>query len=112
MSDLTSQEQTHVRTVLRYLRRRLGSLGALADALRFSSHTVKSAAAGSKAITASMALRVARVANLSVDDLLSGHALPGACPRCGYVADFADEPTIVETAPRPPAGGSPLSLVK
>lgn len=61
--------------------------------------------------SASMAVRVARLLNMTVEDLLDGRCLSGACPRCGYVPDFADESTAAEDAPRR-ATDSGLSLVK
>lgn len=105
MSDLTLTEQKHVRTALRYLRRRLGSGMALAEALRFSPDRVKKVAGGRSPVTANMAFRVARLAGVEIDALLAGRYLPGACPRCGYVPDFADEETVAEDGPRPAPGG-------
>ena len=58
-----------------------------------------------------MAVRVARLLNMSLEDLLAGRCLPGACPRCGYLPDFADESTVVEDAPRSTNGGG-LRVVK
>lgn len=61
------------------------------------------------------ALRVAYFLEMAPADLLNGRFAPGACPRCGHIPDFADEPTKVEDTPpeRPapvPRGG--LRLVK
>lgn len=66
------------------------------------------------AVSASMALRVARLAGIPVDDLLAGRFAPeGTCPRCGHTPDFADDPTVVENSPRPaPGPGGGLKLVK
>jgi len=100
MSDLTLTEQRNVRTAMRYLRRQVGTRAALAEALHFGTTSVKRVMDGSKSVSASMALRVARLAEVSIDDLLAGRFVPSACPRCGYVPDFADEPTIIESAPR------------
>jgi hypothetical protein len=111
VTDLDEKEQGHVRTALRYLRRRAGGWTPVADALGYKYDSVEKVARGGRAVTAGMALRVARLLGAGVDDLLGGRFLPGACPRCGHMPDFADEPTTVEDAPRrAPVGG--LKIVK
>ena len=110
MSDLTLTEQKHVRTTLRVLRRQLGTWAAVGDALRCAAETAKKAASGHDGVSAGMAIRVARLAGVTVDDLLEGRCMPDACPKCGHVPDFADEPTFVEDAP--PRLGCGLTLVK
>lgn len=100
MSDLTLTEQKNVRTAMRYLRRKMGTRAALAEALHFAYSTVKHAMDGTSGVSASMALRVARLADAPMDELLAGRFVPGACPRCGYAPDFADESTVSESAPR------------
>ncbi len=106
MSDLTLTEQKHVRTALRYLRRRIGTWATVADAVRMAPKTLENVMGGTNNVSAGLALRVARALGASFDDLVAGHFLPGACPRCGYVPDFADEETAVGDAPlpTPPAG--------
>lgn len=99
MSDLDLKEQNNVRTALRYLRRCVGTWAAVAQAVGLSPQGLEKTVSGRRPVSASVALRVARTARTSFDDLLSGHFLPGACPRCGYVPDFADEPTRTEDAP-------------
>lgn len=114
MSDLDQKEQNHVRAALRYLRRRLGTWATVADALHSAPKTIDNVVNGYNAVSASLAIRVARLAGVMVDDLLVGRFLPpGACPNCGHVAstDFKDESTVVEDAPRPTHGGG-LALVK
>lgn len=59
---------------------------------------------------AAEALRVARCLGCSVDDLLAGRFLPGACPQCGRMPDFAEDPTTVDDGPHPTGDG--LKLVK
>ena len=74
--------------------------------------TIDNVVNGYNNVSASLAIRVARLAGVMVDDLLVGKFLPpGACPNCGHVAasDFKDENTVVEGAPRLASG---LSLVK
>lgn len=110
MSDLTLTEQKHVRTAMRYLRRKMGTRAALAEALHFAYKTVQHVMDGTSGVSASMALRVARLAEVPMDDLLAGRYVPGACPRCGYMPDFSDEHTAVEDRPRQTAAS--LSLVK
>lgn len=99
MTDLTDKEQAHVRTALLFLRRRFGGWASLARALGFQYDTVEKVAnARGRSVTASMALRVARLIDTPVDDLLAGRWLPGrTCPHCGCPpADFADEETVVD----------------
>lgn len=101
MSDLDLKEQKNVRTALRYLRLRAGTWAAVSQAVGLSPQGLEKTVSGRRPVSASVALRVARLANTSFDDLIAGHFLPGACPRCGYVPDFADgETTKVEDAPR------------
>lgn len=112
MSDLDNKEQQHVRAALRYLHRRIGTWKQVAEALRFAPTTIDNVLCG-RAVSPTMALRVARLCGVMIDDLLVGRFFPpGACPNCGHVigADFKDESTIVEDAPRQPAGG--LTVVK
>lgn len=117
MSDLDLKEQGNVRAALCYLQRRAGTWAGVAEALRFKSDTVKKVAYGRDLVSASMALRVARLIDVPIDDLLGGRYQPDACPKCGYVpsylparvSDFSDENTVVEDAPRQPVG---LTLVK
>jgi hypothetical protein len=87
MSDLGAQEQTNVRAALRYLRLRLGGWAPLARALRFKHGTIAHVVGG-KAVSASIAFRVARLTGVSIDDLLAGkYPPPGTCPHCGHSAD-------------------------
>jgi hypothetical protein len=114
MSDLDQKEQNHVRAALRFLHRRIGTWTATAEALHFSPKMIEFVVSGRRSVSASLALRVARLAGVMVDDLLGGRFLPpGACPHCGYVPEpgFTDEPTIVENTPRAAAGAG-LTLVK
>ena len=112
MSDLDEKEQKHVRIALRLLRLRLGGMAVVAKALRFQYDTIDKVTRGVRPVTASMALRVARLADVSMEDLLAGKLAPaGTCPHCGRPPDFADDPTLVEDGPRPEPGGG-LKLVK
>ncbi len=105
MSDLDQKEQNHVRAALRFLQRRLGRWSAVSDAIGFSPKTIDGVVFAKKSVSASMALRVARLLGVMIDDLLVGKFLPpGACPNCGHVpvADFRDESTLVEDRPKLP----------
>lgn len=110
---LTLTEQRHVRTALMHLRIKIGAWAPIAAGLHMAYDTIYRAVTERRQITLNMALRVAYFLEVPLETLISGRFLPGACPRCGHVPDFADEPTVVEDAPpeRPaPCGG--LKLVK
>jgi len=111
MADLDEKEQQHVRTALRHLRRTLGGWAVVAKGLRYQYDSVEKVNRGGRAVTAAMAFRVARLLGVSVDDLIAGRFLPGACPRCGHLPDFADDPTIIDDSPHHAPGGG-LKLVK
>lgn len=112
MSDLglDEKEQNHVRTALRYLRRRYGAWRPVAEALHFGYDTINKTVNGRDTVSVNLAFRVARLAGVPLDDLISGSFVPGACPKCGHVPDFADEPTFVEDAP--PRLGRGIAQVK
>lgn len=117
MRDLDQKEQGHVRAALHFLRIQMGGVKVVANALRAEYTTFTKVAGGSKPVSASIALRVARLLDVSFDDLLLGRYQPGACPKCGhkpsyvpvYRSDFKDENTIVEIESRPTTG---LTLVR
>ena len=96
MAALTLNEQKNVRTALRYLRNRVGAWQPLADGLHVATDTIEKVVNGRRPVTASLAFSVSRLAGVSFDHLIEGHYLPGACPNCGYVSDFADEETQAE----------------
>ena len=90
MTDLTTDEQANVRIALRLLRLRCGGWKALAKGLGLKHNTI-SHVAGGKTVSARMAVRVARLAAVSVDDVLTGKYPPaGTCPHCGHRTDAAD----------------------
>ena len=98
MNDLTTKEQKAVRTALRFLRLRVCAWGPLAKALRYEWDSIQKVATGRRAVTPALALRVARVAGIGMDELLAGQWLSSrVCPHCGHQPeDFADEETVVE----------------
>jgi hypothetical protein len=86
--DLTVREATNVRTALKFLRARMGSWEPVAKVLRFNQTTLSAVSTGHKMVTATMAFRVARLARVSVDDVLTGKFPPsGTCPHCGHRAE-------------------------
>jgi hypothetical protein len=82
--DLSIVEQEHVRNALMLLRTKFETWARLAKLLKFDETTVVKSAHGSRTIMASMALRTARLADVSIDDLLAGRYPARGCPRCGY----------------------------
>lgn len=91
-----------MRTAIRFLRFRVGGWQPLADALGVKADSLGKVLRGARDVTASLAYGVARLTDVSIDDLLSGALLsPRTCPHCGRPPDdFVDEETIVtERAP-------------
>lgn len=85
-SDLTKEEQDHVRAALRFLRIRFGKNALLAEAVHFKSESLRNAMAGRDSISASLAVRTARLVQVGIDDLLAGkYPVKGMCPHCGRV---------------------------
>jgi hypothetical protein len=105
MNDLTAKEQKAVRTALRFLRLRVGAWGPLAKVLRYEWDSIQKVATGRRAVTPALALRVARLAGVPMDELLAGRWLsPRVCPHCGHPPDdFVDEETVVDRGT--PTGG-------
>ena len=83
MSDLTKTEQANVRGALRVLRARHGA-DNLAKLLRAGREMVRKVLLGAEP-GASLAVRVARLASVGVDDVLAGRfPPPGVCRHCGH----------------------------
>jgi ribosomal protein L12E/L44/L45/RPP1/RPP2 len=104
---LSDKEQRHVRTAIRFLRFKVGGWAPLADALGLRADSlVKIVNARGRDVTARLAYNVARLTDVSIDDLLSGALLsPRTCPHCGRAPDeseFVDEETVVDEANRHP----------
>lgn len=104
-TDLTLVEQAHVRAALRFLRARCGGWLQAGKALHFKATTLGQVAAGRKVASAGLAVRVARLASVGVDDVLAGrYPPPGVCPHCGSrIDEVFERPQIggfVEDAPR------------
>ena len=87
MSDLTAKEQTNVRTALRFLQARTGA-ATLAKVLKANPATLRRVIAGNDPVSASVAVRTARLAGVGVDALFAGeYPAPGTCPMCGHRAE-------------------------
>lgn len=90
MTDLTPEEQVNVRTALRFLRTRCGTWDAMAKALHCKDSSLAHVMRR-RPPSASLAIRVARLAGVPVDDVLTGkYPTPGTCPYCGHRPDAAD----------------------
>lgn len=91
--DLTKEEQQHVRAALQFLRRRAGGWLPLAKVLGYQKTSLADIAKA-KTVMPTLAFRVARLAQVSVDDLLAGKfPAPGTCPYCGHVKEDDGELT-------------------
>jgi hypothetical protein len=66
--------------VLRFLHRRLGNWMLVATALRSRASTVKNVACKG-GVSASLAVRVARLAGVAIDDMLGGQFQVPTCPH-------------------------------
>jgi transcriptional regulator with XRE-family HTH domain len=98
---LDGKEQKHVRTALRFLRYKVGGWQPLADALGMKADSISKVLRGGRDVTAKLAYSVARLTDVSIDDLLSGILLsPRTCPHCGRAPDFEDDETVVEDRAR------------
>lgn len=98
MSDLTDKEQRSVRTTILFLRGRAGGAWEpVARALHIEEDTIAKVAHGRRSVTARLAIRVARLIEVGVDELLAGqHMSSRVCPHCGHPPDdFVDEETVV-----------------
>ena len=85
MNDLTDREQRAVRTALRFLRLRVGAWGPLAKTQRYEWDSIQKVATGKRAVTPALALRVARLAGVTMDELLAGQWLSArVCPHGGH----------------------------
>ena len=93
MSDLTAKEQANVKAALRFLRVRCGGWEPLAKVLRLKSRTLARLENGSRGpVGPILAYRLARLAEVGVDDVLRGAYPPaGTCPHCGHRAEDTAE---------------------
>ena len=94
-----------MRTAIRFLRFKVGGWQPLADALGVKADSLGKVLRGGRGVTAGLAYAVARLTDVSIDDLLTGALLsPRTCPHCGRPPDdFTDELTVVVEADRRPS---------
>lgn len=86
MSDFSTAEMDRARAALRFLHARTGKWEPLAKALRASVVTLSTVSAGSRPMSASLVVRIAKLAGVGVDDVIGGRFPPkGACPHCGHI---------------------------
>jgi uncharacterized membrane protein len=82
-TDLTPEEQENVRRALAFLSKRLGDTAKLARAMGTDRSTAQRSMRGD-GVSAGIAIRIARLAAVSVESVLGGSWPPeGACPHCG-----------------------------
>jgi hypothetical protein len=86
MTHLTQEEQGNVRAALKFLRLRFGTVALVGAALKLRPDMISETLTGRKSVSAELALRIARLVQVGIDDLLAGkYPLPGACPFCGNI---------------------------
>ena len=79
----TAEEQARLRAALKNARPLLGTWRCLADAMRVATHSIQDAAAGSRPVTAEMALRLARALGKPLESLYRAPVAADVCPTCG-----------------------------
>lgn len=81
---LTQEEQENGRRALRFLRFRVGGWKTMAIGLGFKRKTLTNVSEKTKGVSVNLAFRIARMAGVSVEDVITGKfPPPGACPHCG-----------------------------
>lgn len=91
---LTSTEQANVRTALKFLRGRFGTWKTLAKALQVKDTTASAVAGGHKVVSASLTFKIARFANVGVDDVRLGRWPGNCCKECGHRLDEVTAPKV------------------
>lgn len=94
MRDLNEDQEQNVRLALRHLHWKCGQWAPLAKALRCTTGTLEKVASG-RAVTPTMAFRVAAMLGTPIDDVLTGRAVSHACPNCGYAAETTEDAAVV-----------------
>lgn len=83
-SDLTPDEQRNVKTALRFLAKRHGTMRKLAPPMGVTYAVLAASVQSRRRVSAGIALRAARVARVPLEDVLAGRwPIAGACPHCG-----------------------------
>lgn len=86
--DLSPEEELNVRTAMRFLHYRCGGWEPLSKSLGLSSAMLAMISNGQRAVTPRLTFRIARLAQIAVDDVLKGRYPPaGTCPHCGHCPD-------------------------
>ena len=84
LDELTPEQRANVRKAMDVMRIRHGGLTNVARAMKVSHKALLVAMRGPRKPTAVIAVRVALLAGVTVDDVLTGaFPKPGACPMCG-----------------------------
>jgi transcriptional regulator with XRE-family HTH domain len=86
LNRLTTDDGENVLAALRVLRARRGSWALVAKAMGVTKRQLSAYRTGELQPSAGLAVRVARLAGVSVDEVLSGaFAAPRKCPECGQM---------------------------
>ena len=82
--ELTVDEQRNVRAAFNYMRARMGGARLVAEAIGIGVASAKKVCAGDPKVkpNAGMAIRIARLAGVPIEDVLAGR-WPVGCPHCG-----------------------------
>jgi DNA-binding XRE family transcriptional regulator len=92
--QLTPEESACVLVALEFMIARTGSMQALAYKMGIDRTCVRRAVKGKPEPGVAMALELARVVGVTVDDVLAGRfPPPGSCPHCGGIPE-ADAPRV------------------
>jgi hypothetical protein len=84
---LTAEESRHARAALKNAARTFGGYPALATAIGVPVATLHRANGKHRPFSGTLAIRLAKVAKVSVEAMLSGTlTAAGTCPTCGHVA--------------------------
>jgi hypothetical protein len=82
---LSPEEQENGRRALRFLRFRAGGWKPMAAALGFTRKTLTNVSEKTKGVSVNLVFQIARMAGVSVEDVISGRfPPPGACLHCGH----------------------------
>lgn len=82
--ELTPEEQTNVRTALRFLKTKCGTWTQVAAALGFSESMIWSIDHGRRSPSPIVVFNISRFAHVGVDEILRGTwPSPNCCRHCG-----------------------------
>jgi len=91
INRLTPEEAENVRAALHVARALFGTLKGLARQMGVTRRALVRFSSGESKATAGLALRIARLVGVSVEDVLSGaYAKPHKCPTCGHPVPISD----------------------